>query len=331
MADDLFNLEGKLGVDDKGLDAGFARAEKKVQSAAEKFDKQMSQMMKLGKVAMAMEIIGTAGKVAFDGIGAAIDYFNGKISSADEKVLGLGESLKSLPIAGKFFEIGNAIGEGLFGDKADADRINKESKDAEDRSKKTQAEFAAGEKLAKSIERGIALGSTAGEADKKRLQAQFEFEDTTANIAKLPPALQERLLGLANTKKFQAEAAAVGIEMKESVKKIMESQKAQDDAQKKLDEKENARLDSLARSDAANALEDMNATKAWEEAIADPEKLIEKVGSAREFNARMFAGGITGGAQNDPPKGKQVQRTNELLSEIARTVGKQAAINVVAQ
>lgn len=371
MADDLFRLSGTIGVDDKGLDAGLARAERKVLDAARKLEKDQyaKRQVFLNNLAALEKTSTTTGGSGGDGdknaafIGSTIRMalFVKGVQAAADISTALLQNFKG--VEGSIENMENAIA-GLpmgIGQAAIAVRnLRDEWAGAADEYRNEEKKLATNAMLKKldaaamKDMKGAKL-ELAQMGEDPTVARRMAFEsDIGQRIDEARERLaQARQSGVAGADSVAAEALNTLQQLR--FKKLEEfDRQAGDEWRKEQAAEAEKRNMYLASVDRANAEFQMDALKDWEDGIAEQndqalrrdiedQRILNEanadffgatagnIGGAREFNARMFTGGITGGAQNDPPKGSQLKKSNELLSEIARKVGQQAAINVVAQ
>lgn len=375
MGDELFNLYGTLGVDDKGLDSGLKRAEQKIRTYAERTE---SFLKKLN--ALEVPLNSKASKDRTDDLikaGAAIGGVSAGFTAASSVVKlfrgdmdGFSESLTRLP-----FGIGKIVSEMRnFADVLEAPsrrlrELLQLTLELTEKTSRFQTETA----------------SLFGDSSKK-IEAKYELEmraiGDKEDAAFKAAGIDQFRQGLNPTEKQTEEAirAMAGIERQRALFRKMEAeqemihakqidmyrreldaQRIRDENKAKRKEEEedlfNKTFDGPSAKDINKLLIDEGAEMVKkefdkelkdfleaEQKILDIENQVsndrlddlhesEKLEGvkAQEFNARMFAGGITGTSERDQPKAKQIDKTNSLLSEIIRKVGVQAAINVVAQ
>ena len=327
MADDLFNLQGTVGANTKQLDSDLARAETKAKTAAGNMDKL------LGAVRIGAVIQGTS---------AGMDALTAGLKAARGDAEGFQTVLEKLPFGlGRVASSTRELVDELNG-MSDALKEVEEWKVRSARSDKS-------EEISQSV------------IDAIRLEGGTETDRFAAKIDKqIEAAKQRRAQAFRDDpdQLFSNAAEKAGEEIKAlqryRAQRLLElDTKAGDEWRKEQSKALEERNMYLSKVDREHSQIQMDALNEWEEDIVgqdaqalrrdiEDQRILneaneaffgegQQAGGAREFNALMFAGGNVGGNEREQPKAKQIDKTNALLSEIARKVGQQAAINVVAQ
>ena len=137
----VFEVETQFTADDRQLVDKLRQAEMKVKQSAEKMDRETKKVGKgfaeafsIAKIVLALKAV----SVAIEGMKLGSALISGdweKIADASER---FSASIKSIPIVGDVHQIGLDIGEFIFGDKADAEAIRKQTATLEKRNEVAQ-------------------------------------------------------------------------------------------------------------------------------------------------------------------------------------------------
>lgn len=237
--------------------------------------RELTQMVR-GMVVLEVAI--GAASAALKGIGAIGALVSGDMQSFADSVTGLHKELLDLPIIGKAAKVGQSIGEMIFGDEADAERIKAEAA----ASAKRQAETDAALNKARRIIQGAATfgaessrqsndriqdaGVTGITAEKLRIVRDYENTVRRINIER------EKVEGISSLVMRQGEkdAALSELEYAKQAAKILQDKSLALVAQKAVEESVLDIQKELAESQKEQAAA-LKATADAEEALRDVE------------------------------------------------------------
>jgi|GEM_PF-5368498 len=188
-------------VNERQLDQGLQRAEQKVKQSAAKMDKSMDASQQLSKFIQVGAKIAIGMKLAESGVnllGLAFAGLTGNIDEVDRHAAKLKSTISGIPFFGDVFKFGLNIGEGIFGDEADAEAIRKRGEEMakiNDRNRElaTRADARIGR-----MEQELELTEAINDEARKRIQIEQKFEEATRDIANLQKLKQEKIIDVAN-------------------------------------------------------------------------------------------------------------------------------------
>lgn len=192
------------------LDRDLRTNERKVVDSANRMDKGMRQALDFGRVVAGLTAVASAATVILNGIDLVAARIAGSMKDADDAVIALEQSMRAVPVLGQVFGLGNALGERIFGDKADAAAVTKQGAQAEKNRLQMLKQQEMAVKRIQTMTREIAILNAKDDQERLRLQAQFKLEDATSGLQGVSQDKADEIRRLAE-QRFRLETQAGGL------------------------------------------------------------------------------------------------------------------------